>query len=213
MNAPAVKFGRLTLLKADAGRSGDGHVLSHWLCDCGTVAEIARSRVKNGTTQSCGCLGRELASARTTKHGGKGTPEYGSWIAMRRRCESPGDKDFQRYGARGITVCAEWSASFSAFLADMGPRPAGTTLDRIDAARGYFPGNVRWATAKVQGRNRRGTFTWHIRGRTFGSITEAAEAFNVAEHTIWRWVHGQFDARRNTTVPPRPDCRIEERYS
>jgi hypothetical protein len=132
---------------------------------------------------------------------------------MKRRCENPNDKDFPRYGGRGITVCPEWSTSFEAFLSCLGPRPAGMTLDRIDASRGYEPGNVRWATAKVQGRNRRGTFTWHIKGRLFQSITEAAAAFEVSEHTVWRWVHGQFDARRNRMAEPRPDCRIEERYA
>jgi len=132
---------------------------------------------------------------------------------MKRRCETPTDKDYAGYGARGVTVCAEWSADFAAFLDHVGKRPAGTTLDRIDATRGYEPGNVRWATPQVQGRNRRGTFVWNIKGQTFGSITEAATHFGVSEHSVSRWVNGAFDKRRNTRTAPRPDCTVERRYA
>lgn len=207
------RYGRLTLVRRDVGRSSDGHIKSLWRCDCGTETEIARSRVRRGTTASCGCLARERASESHTIHGGKGTVEYSSWTAMKRRCEAPGDKDYPRYGGRGVTVCHSWSASFADFLAHIGPRPDGTTLDRIDSRRGYEPGNVRWATAQVQGRNRRGTFIWHIRGRVFESITEAATAFSVSEHSVSRWVNGAFDKRRNRATPPRPDCHVVGRYS
>lgn len=132
---------------------------------------------------------------------------------MRRRCENPTDKDFPRYGGKGITVCPEWSKSFAAFLEHVGCRPAGTTLDRKDARLGYVPGNVRWATSKQQGRNRRGTYVWHIKGRVFGSIGEAASAFSVSEHTVSRWVNGAFDSRRNRAVAPRPDCHAVARYA
>lgn len=207
-----VTFNRLILVERDAGRSGDGHIISRWLCECGTPAMIAYSRVKSGTTKSCGCLIAEAASASATKHGGKGTPEYGSWIAMKRRCEQPTDKDYHRYGARGVSICAEWARDFARFRADMGPRPSGTTLDRIDASGDYTPANARWATAKVQGRNRRGTFVWSIKGRTFECIGDAAEAFGVSEHSVSRWVNGQFDKRRGTFTAPRPDCTVEARY-
>lgn len=210
MNSPT-KFGRLTLLDRDAGRSADKHVLSRWLCECGAEVVVAYSRVKNGKTRSCGCLVRDTAPG--LRHGGKGTPEYSSWIAMRRRCLNPTDKDFPRYGGRGITICQDWLESFESFRDHLGPRPNGTTLDRIDASKGYEPGNVRWAPAEVQGRNRRGTHIWHIKGQTFGSITEAATAFGVSEQTVFRWANGSFDKRRNSRIAPRGDCRMEERYS
>lgn len=208
-----ISFNRLTLVERDAGRSGDGHILSRWICSCGSEVIIAFSRVKNGATKSCGCLMREASSLAATTHGGRGTPEYSSWMAMRRRCEFPDDKDYCRYGAIGITVFPEWSQSFDAFRDYVGPRPAGTTLDRIDSRKGYMPGNVRWAAPSVQGRNRRGTYIWHIRGRVFGSITEAAAAFSVSEQTIHRWVRGHYDPRRDRFTPPHPDCQTVERYS
>jgi hypothetical protein len=207
-----ITYHRLTLVERDVSRTADKHIVSRWICDCGNTVDVAHSRVKSGATKSCGCLAKDASAAAATKHGGRGSPEYSSWIAMRRRCNSPIDKDYPRYGGRGISICPQWD-DFATFLSDMGPRPDGTTLDRIDGSRGYEPGNVRWAPATVQGRNRRGTFIWNIKGQTFGSITEAAKAFAVSSQTIHRWVNGFADKRRGTTTSARPDCSVEERYS
>ena len=85
----------------------------------------------------------------------KASPTYRSWKSMKWRCANTAPKDWKHYGARGIAVCPRWASSFEAFLADMGERPAGKTLDRIDNDKGYEPGNCRWATASEQRRNRR----------------------------------------------------------
>lgn len=207
-----IKVNRLQLVRKGIGRSVDGRVQSLWLCDCGAEVVASHGRVLSGQTKSCGCYRAERNRDQATRHGGRKTPEYSSWIAMRRRCLSPADKDYPQYGGRGIGVCPEW-ADFSCFLADLGPRPDGTTLDRIDASRGYEPGNARWASPKVQGMNRRGTFVWNIRGQVFETADDAARAFSVSAHTISRWVNGSFDRRRNQHILPRPDCSVEERYS
>lgn len=82
------------------------------------------------------------------------TPEYHSWMAMRTRCLWPKFRGFQYYGGRGITICERWS-DYAAFLEDMGPRPPGTSLDRIDGSGNYEPSNCKWSTTNEQCRNRR----------------------------------------------------------
>jgi len=88
-------------------------------------------------------------------HGMKGTSTYRSWTAMKSRCTNPNNNKFHHYGDRGIKVCESWLRSFSAFYKDMGERPAGKSLDRIDNNGDYSPKNCRWATQSIQTANQR----------------------------------------------------------
>jgi hypothetical protein len=117
----------------------------------------------------------------------RNTPEYQAWQAMKLRCCDPGNKDYEHWGGRGITVCNSWMDSFEAFYKDVGPKPSNTCLDRIDNNKGYFPENVRWATYKEQAENRRGSWTVHINDQEYPSLEEAGRAHGVSATTIVRW--------------------------
>lgn len=125
------------------------------LCVCGRETLVNVYDLIKHRTKSCGCRKSALVSRAKVKHGhGNGTPEYRSWRAAIERCESPSNKRYGRYGARGIKVCDRWRNSFELFLEDMGERPSSAhQLDRIDNDGHYEPGNCRWVTAKTNMRN------------------------------------------------------------
>lgn len=156
INLTGRRFDRL-LVEASAGRRA-GLLVWQCSCDCGARLIVAAKSLLGGNTRSCGCLKLEALRSRSTRHGHSKrrlrTPTYHSWMAMMMRCRQPSAQNYQRYGGRGITVCERW-LSFENFLADMGERPPGMTLDRRDSSLGYEPGNVRWTTAVEQGRHTR----------------------------------------------------------
>lgn len=151
------RYGRLVVIRF--GHRGSRRQ-SFWLCrcDCGAEVEIPSGNLKSGGSRSCGCLRREVTAANWTTHGhannSSRSPEYESWAAMWARVRGRTGRRLVDYNLRGITVCERWK-SFDAFLADMGQRPPGTSLDRIDNNGNYEPSNCRWATSSQQVQNRR----------------------------------------------------------
>ena len=123
------RFGRLVVLRFS---HSDHEAWFACRCDCGTEKTMRGSSLRSSLTRSCGCLAHENAHSRKHNHAHKGrkSKTYSVWVMMRQRCLNPHNKDWKYYGGRGIEICQRWLSSFEAFLADMGEKPPGLTLDR-----------------------------------------------------------------------------------
>lgn len=114
--------------------------------------------------------------------------EFQAWKAAKRRCENPKDAAYKEYGGRGISMSPEWSGSYEQFYADMGPRPAKHSLDRIDNEKGYSKENCRWATIFVQNRNRRNNVLHEFRGEMV-TKAEIARALGINPTNVGRFIN------------------------
>lgn len=160
------------------------------VCDCGNTAIIAAPNLYRGDTRSCGCYQKERAVSSNTTHGMSNSTEFDIWNSMKQRCTNPANRAFRDYGGRGIRVCSRWTASFAHFLEDVGPRPKGMQLERMNNEKGYEPGNVRWATRIEQARNKRNTILVSSDGLTL-SLKEWSTRTGIRYGTLWsRLKHG-----------------------
>lgn len=136
-------FGKLTALVRTATKGSSKKSKWSCVCSCGRSAEVFATHLIRGNTTSCGCcFGRPV----------KKIPAHASWVAMKARCLNPNHPAYHRYGGRGIEICDLWSG-FECFYADMGDRPEGMSLDRINTDGNYEPNNCRWATPSEQSNN------------------------------------------------------------
>ena len=166
------KFGRWTVIRFSK-RVGKYYL---WVCQCkcGKTGYVNRDNLKYGTSKSCGCLKKEETIKRNTTHGKTNTKTFKSWCAIKQRTLNKNNNMYYAYGGRGIKLCKRWR-SFENFLADMGERPKGTSIDRINNNGGYNPSNCRWTTNKQQAKNKSNTILVTYKKRTKPLIEWANE--------------------------------------
>lgn len=213
------RFGRWTVVAI--GNRPPRMREAYWrcLCDCGTEKNLSSGNLKSGRTNSCGCLNKEIASQRMTRHGharenhnGGKTITWRKWESMRERCIDPNSSSYKNYGGRGITVCAGWQSDFINFLQDMGECPARMTLDRIENNGGYWCGhcdecvslgrtfNCRWATWQQQARNKTNTRHITFNGETL-STAEWAERFQISYPLFMSRLYLGWSVENALTIP------------
>lgn len=152
---------------------------SHWLCRCKCGAErpVNQDSLRTGKSLSCGCMFFDKT------RGWHGTTTWRSWRKLCERCLSPTCRQFKDYGGRGITVCERWRRSFLAFLEDMGEKPVGLSIERINNEGNYEPGNCKWANTIEQARNKRTTRLLQF-GDRLVSLAEVAETTGINAETL-----------------------------
>jgi hypothetical protein len=142
--------------------------------------------------------------SKNLKHGaskdGFKTPTFLCWLGIRKRCLDHKSKSYYRYGGRGITICDDWKNDFSKFLADMGERPTGLSIERKDNNGPYSKDNCTWATGSQQARNRRSNILLTHNGKT-KTLIEWTEELNIPYHTIRARISRGWDAQRAFLEP------------
>jgi hypothetical protein len=156
------KFGELTILNETIKRSKSRGKYYLCKCSCGNIKEILGNSLKLGNTKSCGCFHKEKAKIQglsNKKHGEcsnyQVTKEYTTWISIKQRCNNKNNKNYNNYGGRGIKVCDRWLNSFENFLEDMGRKPKGYSIERINNNGNYEPNNCKWIPINKQYENKR----------------------------------------------------------
>ena len=192
----AMNQSRLTFIEF-SHKTANGAKVGKYKCICGNEKLIIIDSVKSGNTKSCGCLQSELQKKQKYFiHNMCNTPTYQSWRSMKLRCKT---KSNSNYNGRGINYCERWE-SFDNFLADMGVRPKGKTIDRIDVNGNYEPSNCRWSTAKTQCRNRTNNNFLTYNNQT-ATIAEWESITKIPYATIHARINRGWSAEKALTQP------------
>lgn len=202
------KFGRLTVLEYVGNRheltGGSARdAMFKCQCDCGKIIITGSYNMRSGNTSSCGCYNREINLKRITTHGESKTRLYRCWEAMIQRTKPNVCKGYYKnYGSKGITVCDEWRKyeTFAAWARANGYRD-DLTIDRIDASKGYYPDNCRWATYTEQNNHLSRNRYITIDGKT-KTLAEWARHFNIPYSTVCSRIYSRhWDAERALKPP------------
>lgn len=202
-------FGKLHVLY----REGKGQS-AKWVCncDCGNIAKVTTGNLKHGNVRSCGCLARELSSQRATTHGDTHTRLYRIWGGMRRRCYEEQNKDYPRYGGRGISVCDEWAdyQSFKDWSINNGYNDY-LTIDRIDVNGPYCPDNCRWIDTKAQNNNRRSNRMIDYNGESM-TLSQWSERTGIPPKTLRYRLEAGWEIADALAIPVSHNNRLVKHF-
>lgn len=181
-----MRFGRLTVI-GEHHRNEKGRYMWLCQCECGNTTIVNGGDLRKGCTKSCGCLKKSLVPKPIRTHGKSKTPLYKIWIAMRQRCENPKEKNYHRYGGRGITVCPEWGRYevFMEWALSHGYIEGQTDIDRRDNDKGYSPENCRFISHKENLRNTHRKLHDVIEGEDI-TLAEAAERHGLPYRLVYQ---------------------------
>ncbi len=157
------------------------------ICDCGVVVTPQRGALKNGRAKSCGCLRAEQNRTVNLTHGKSKTVEYKIFTGIKDRCRNVNNPHFKNYGGRGICLLYE---NFDKFIRDVGARPRGAWIERLDNEKSYGPGNCAWVSPSVNQINKRVSKLWTINGTEYESSIAAANELGVTPSVIIRGCNG-----------------------
>lgn len=170
------------------------------VCDCGKRPEVDLRHLRSGLTTSCGCLGRENSRESAITHGLSKTAEYKIWRGMKSRCNLETVKEFCFYGGRGIKVCDAWENSFEQFFLDMGPKPFGFSIERIDVNGNYEPSNCKWIPREHQILNTRATVFLEYAGQRL-TQSQWAQKTGLSQQVIYTRLRRGWSIERTLETP------------
>jgi hypothetical protein len=200
-------FGVMMVIKeVEPKIRSNGHQRRHFLmkCKCGKEHISSLEALRSGDAKSCGCLKIEkfvnyLKTRNYKKHGMSHSREYQSWHAMMDRCRNPNRINYNKYGGVGIGVCERWY-DFRNFYKDMGSRPEGTSIDRIDNNGNYEPNNCRWATTKQQNNNLSNNVIIFYQGETM-CASDWSKRLGGCESVVASRLSRGWDIKKSVTTP------------
>lgn len=165
LNLAGQKFGKLFAVERVVSDKGRTKFIC--TCDCGNQSTVAGSDLVSGNTTSCGCVKAKTGLTSNLLHGGASgefSGAYRSWRSMKQRCLNPSSRGWSEYGAKGVKVCDRW-LTYENFVSDMGERPEGYSLERLDVFGDYTPENCKWIPVQEQARNKRNTVRYLYEGK------------------------------------------------